>query len=100
DERSNLKGTFNLHNTAMFRTKTLIGLDGTVTGHGNTSLFKVDVSSTSNVNDNGSQKFKNALQYCDPSRTIKASQFTGGAMQACDVYIAINNCNPAGNGIV
>lgn len=100
DERSNLKGTFNLHNAAMFRTKTLIGLDGTVTGHGNTSLFKVDVSSTSNVNDNGSQKFKNALQYCDPSRTIKASQFTGGAMQACDVYIAINNCNPAGNGIV
>src|SRR5690606_37498675 len=39
DERSNLKGTFNLHNAAMFRTRTLIGLDGTVTGHGNTSLF-------------------------------------------------------------
>jgi LruC domain-containing protein len=100
DERSNLKGTFNLHNAAMFRTKTLIALDGTVTGHGSTSLFKVDVSSTNNVNDNGNQKFKDALQYCDPSRTIKASQFTGGAIQGCDVYIAINNCNPVGNGIV
>jgi LruC domain-containing protein len=100
DERSNLKGNFNLHNAAMFRTKNLIGLDGIVTGHGSTSLFKVVESSTNNVNDNGNQKFKNALQYCDPSRTIKASQFTGGAMQGCDVFIAINNCNPVGNGIV
>lgn len=100
DGSSNLKGTTTLYNAAMFRTRTLIGLDGTVTGIGNTSLFKVDVSSTSNVNDNGTLKFKGTLQYCDPSRTIKASQFTGGAMQGCDVYIAINNCNPVGNGIV
>ena len=100
DDRTNLKGTFNFHNGAMFRTRTLIGLDGTVVGHGNTSLFKVDVSSTENVNANGNQKFQNAIQYCDPSRTIRPQQFTGGAIQGCDVYIAINNCNPVGNGIV
>lgn len=95
---SNLKGTFRLHNGAMFQTNSLDAVDGTVEGTGTTSLFKVVKSSSDNVNNNGVGKFKGTFVYCDPSRTIKESQFTGEAKQSCDVYIPTSNCNPVGNG--
>lgn len=99
DNQSNLKGTFNLHNGAMFSTKYLIAVDGIIEAKGaDTSLVKVLTSSNSGVDANGSGKFRGLLQYCDPSRTIRASQFINGAKQACGVYIAKTNCNTVGNG--
>lgn len=98
DALCNSSFRLNMYNSAMFRTGTLSTMDGIVKGTGSTSLFKVVSSSGAKVNDNGSNKFQGAIQYCDPSRTIKPSQFTGGATQSCDAYIAVNECNPVGNG--
>ncbi len=99
DNESNLKGTFNLHNGAMFSTKFLVAADGIVEAKGaDTSLVKVLTSSNSGVDANGSGKFRGLLQYCDSSRTIRTSQFINGAKQACGVYISKTSCNTAGNG--
>lgn len=98
DANMNGSSVLNLYDGAMFVTNTLSNMDGIVTGTGATSLFKVVSSSDAKVNDNGSNKFRGTLQYCDPSRTIKPEQFSGGAVQKCDVYIGVSECNPVGNG--
>lgn len=97
DLNINSTGKVNEYNAAMFTVNYLSNMDGVIKGEGSTSLFKV-TRSDDKVNNNGNAKFQGSLNYCDPSRTIRSSQFINGAAQACDVFIGVSNCNPEGNG--
>jgi LruC domain-containing protein len=87
-------GELALYNGAMLRT-TNMTINNKIKGYGTTSLVKVSGNTTIN-----SGRIENAIQYCDLNgiETNNNAQFTGGAVQACSIYIPVSNCNTEGNG--
>jgi LruC domain-containing protein len=87
-------GELALYNGAMIRT-TNMTINNKIKGYGSTSLVKVSGNTTIN-----SGRIENAIQYCDLNgiETNNNAQFTGGAVQACSIYIPVSNCNTEGNG--
>ncbi|MDP3468947.1 MAG: LruC domain-containing protein [Daejeonella sp.] len=87
-------GELALYNGAMLRTTNLT-INNKIKGYGTTSLVKVSANTTIN-----SGKIENAIQFCDLNgiETNNNAQFTGGAVQACTLYIPVTNCNTEGNG--
>jgi len=98
----NSTGILNLNKGAMFQTRDLLTMDGSVVGNGTTSLFKTTGSTSSPVYDNNG-KFIGAVQYCGNKQLNdnqnKKEHFYDGAVQSCDVFIAIDDCNSIGNGM-
>ncbi len=87
-------GELALYNGAMIRT-TNMTINNKIKGYGTTSLVKVSGNTTIN-----SGKIENSIQYCDLNgiETNNNAQFTGGAIQACSLYVPVTNCNTEGNG--
>ena len=87
-------GELALYNGAMLKT-TNMTVNGKIKGYGSTSLVKVSGNTTIN-----SGRIENAIQYCDLNgiETNNNAQFTGGAVQACSLYVPLTNCNTEGNG--
>ncbi|HEY1062031.1 MAG TPA: LruC domain-containing protein [Daejeonella sp.] len=87
-------GELALYNGAMLKT-TNMTVNGKIKGYGSTSLVKVSGNTTIN-----SGRIENAIQYCDLNgiETNNNAQFTGGAVQACSLYVPVTNCNTEGNG--
>lgn len=87
-------GELALYNGAMLRT-TNMTINNKIKGYGSTSLVKVSGNTTIN-----SGRIENAIQYCDLNgiETNNNAQFTGGAVQACSLYVPVTNCNTEGNG--
>ena len=87
-------GELGLYNGAMFSTFDLT-INNKIKAYGTTSLVKV--TRTSEIN---SGIIDGPVQYCDLNgiETNNNAQFKNGAKQACDVYIAVSNCNTEGNG--
>jgi len=87
-------GELALYNGAMLKT-TNMTINNKLKGYGTTSLVKVSGNTTIN-----SGRIENAIQYCDLNgiETNNNAQFTGGAVQACSIYIPVSNCNTEGNG--
>ncbi|SKB82293.1 LruC domain-containing protein [Daejeonella lutea] len=83
-----------MYNGAMLSTKDM-KLNGQSIGVGTRSLIKVSGVSTLN----GGSSVQNSLQYCD-ANGIETNNtiFSGGATQACNLYIPVTNCNAEGNG--
>lgn len=98
----NSAGILNLNKGAMFQTRDLLTMDGSVVGNGTTSLFKTTGSTSSPVYDNNGT-FTGAVQYCGDKQLNdnqnKKEHFYDGATQSCDVFIAIDDCNSVGNGV-
>lgn len=94
----NGSASIELYNSAMFITNDLV-LNGSIKGFGTTSLLKVAGHTTLN----GDARIKNAIQFCDvngiETNYAGNNAFTGGAVQACEVYIPASDCNITGNGI-
>jgi len=88
------KGELALYDGAMLSTLNLT-INNKIKAYGSTSLVKV--SGVSIIN---SGKIEGNIQYCDLNgiETNNNAQFTGGAKLACDVFIAVSNCNIEGNG--
>ena len=88
------KGELALYNGAMLSTSNLT-INNKIKGYGSTSLVKV-----SNVSIINSGKIEGDVQYCDLNgiETNNNAEFKDGASLACDVYIAVTNCNTEGNG--
>ena len=87
-------GELALYNGAMIRT-TNMTINNKIKGYGSTSLVKVSGNTTIN-----SGRIENAIQYCDLNgiETNNNAQFTGGSVQACNLYVPVTNCNTEGNG--
>lgn len=88
------KGELALYSGAMLSTKDII-INNVIKGYGGTSLVKVSGSTTIN-----SGTLDGALDFCDANgiETNNNAKFINGAKQACDLYIAVTNCNTEGNG--
>lgn len=92
----NSNGQLALHNSSMADIEDLY-LDGTITGTGSTSLFKLDDKADGNKNTNG---ITGNVQYCRNSSSGNLSNNTigNGATLGCSVYIPTDDCNSEGNG--
>lgn len=87
-------GELGLYNGAMLSTLNLT-INNKIKAYGSTSLVKV--SGVSIIN---SGIIEGDVQYCDLNgiETNNKAEFKDGASLACDVFIAVSNCNTEGNG--
>jgi LruC domain-containing protein len=92
----NSNGRLALYNSAMAEADDLY-MDGTITGTGSTSLFKLNDDANGNRNSNG---ITGNVQYCRTGSggNLSDNTVSGGASLGCSVYIPTDACNSQGNG--